>query len=133
MKAFIDGSSKGLYGYLIEKGRKRTIKDYPMTNNQAEWLALVALLLDLEPNTKIEIFSDSQIVVNQFLGHWETRNKILKDLKHICYRLVEIKELRVSLKWVSRNYNPYGKILERKVKKERKEKRKLREKMRRYG
>lgn len=78
MRAYIDGSSSGVYGYLITTPEQiqKVITDHPMTNNQAEWLALLSLLMDLEPNTKILIYSDSQIVVNQLTGLWETKNEI---------------------------------------------------------
>lgn len=130
MKAFIDGSSNGIYGYLLRK-KKRIIRDYPLTNNQAEWLAFLTLLVDLEPNSKIHVYSDSQIVVNQYYGDWETKNPNLKHLKEVCLELIKIKNLEVHLEWVRREENPFGKVLERIVRKERKAKRKLREKIER--
>lgn len=130
MKAYIDGSSNGLYGYLLNE-KQKTVKDYPMTNNQAEWLALLTLLMDLDPNTKINIYSDSQIVVNQFSGEWETKNETLKHLKEVCFLIVKTKRLKITMHWVPRERNPYGKILEKIIAKERKKRKKFREKVKR--
>lgn len=133
MKAFIDGSSNGLYGYLLENGKMKIVKDYPLSNNQAEWLALLTLIIDLEPNTEIQVFSDSQIVVNQFTEEWETRNETLKHLKGVCQLVVKIKKLKISLNWIPRIENKFGKVLEKKVRKARKNRQNLRKKWnRRY-
>jgi len=130
MKAYIDGSEKGLYGYLIRPGEKlKLVKDHPMTNNQAEWLALLTLLLDLEEETTIQVYSDSQIVVNQLKGEWETKNETLKHMKKIALMIIQTKNLNVRITWVRRNLNPFGKHLEKLLKEEKKKRKKLREKL----
>lgn len=46
------------------------------TNNDAEWLALLAALKfarEHHPHEPIVIYSDSQIIVNQFNGRWRIR------------------------------------------------------------
>lgn len=133
MRAYIDGSSKGMYGYCIpEKKKLRVINDYPMTNNQAEWLALIALLMDLEMYTQIRVLSDSQIVVNQLQETWETRNGELLYLKKVCQQIIETKELKVTMIWIPRNKNLFGKHLERIVKDERKKRKKIQKLQKEY-
>ena len=124
MRAYIDGSSKGIYGYVITTngGNRKTVRDHPMTNNQAEWLALLVLLMELENNTEITILSDSQIVVNQFTSTWETKNETLKHLKEVCLLIARTKRLKVNIGWVPRNENVYGKYLEKLVKNGKKKK-----------
>ena len=129
MRAYIDGSSKGLYGYKL-RNELKLLRDYPMSNNQAEWLALLYLLMDLEPDTKITIFSDSQIVVNQYAGLWETKDETLKHLKEVCRLVVELKRLKISLKWVCRKENEFGKYLEKLLVKERRKRKKFEKEVR---
>jgi len=133
MKAYVDGSSTGLYGYEITTPRKERslVRDHPMTNNQAEWLALVHLLMNLEPRTKLTIFSDSQIVVNQLIGAWETRDKEMRHLKGVARELIEIKELNVKMIWIPRKQNVFGWYLDKIMKHRRKKRRKRRERIRR--
>lgn len=133
IKAYVDGSSSGMYGYEIidPEPKRRIMNDYPLTNNQAEWLALLLLLMDLEPHTEIEVYSDSQIVVNQLVGNWETRNDLLKNLKAVCLLVIETKKLKVSLSWIPRKENLFGKYLEKLLRNERKKRNKLQEKIKR--
>lgn len=131
MKVYIDGSSTGLYGYLFLNGKKKVVQDYPMTNNQAEWLALLILLMDLEPNSKVSVYSDSQIVVHQYTGEWETKNETLKHLKEVCHLVANIKKLKITLHWVPRGKNSFGKLLAKIVAKNKKKRKKLSEKIKR--
>ena len=130
MRAFIDGSSNGLYGYLLMPSKKlRVIQDFPCTNNQAEWLALLTLLMDLEADTKIQIYSDSQIVVNQLTDNWQTLDEELKHLKEVCRTLIETKKLKIEISWIPRNENLFGKHLDKLVGKERRRRKKIKEEM----
>ena len=58
-----------------------------ITNNQAEYLTLIESLRwlanDLGPDaaeTSVEVWGDSQLVVNQLLGAWKVRNEGLRPL-----------------------------------------------------
>lgn len=126
MKAWIDGSGNGYYGYRLSSGKQRLIRDWDLTNNQAEWLSFLLLLLDLEENTKVHVFSDSLIVVNQYYGDWKTKNKTLRYLKTLCSSLIEIKNLEIHLEWINREENIFGKALEKIRKEEAEKTRKLR-------
>ena len=125
MEAYIDGSSIGMYGYYIpSKKKKRVVYDQPLTNNQAEWLALVVLLLDALPGECITVYSDSQIVVNQLLGEWDTKNETLVAYRKISYILIHTKDLKVGINWIPREENKFGHHLE-KLLKEKKARRKI--------
>lgn len=130
-KAWIDGSSNGRYGYLLEDGTQRIVEDYPMTNNEAEWLALLLLLTDLKAGTEIDVFSDSQIVVNQFSGEWQTNEENLQYLRGVCKLFTEIKNLDIILTWIPRDKNPMGKELDRIINRERRARAKRRERLER--
>ena len=75
------------------------------TNNVAEYRALLQALLYCQTNSikNVEIYGDSQLVVNQVNGVYKTRNKCLKDLCEMCKKLIS--ELNVSVHWVYREDN----------------------------
>ena len=127
MKAYVDGSSLGMYGYILGK-KTKIVKDHPMTNNQAEWMAVLTLLMDLEQSTAITIYSDSQIVVNQLKGEWETRNPMMKHMKEVCLQVIVVKQLKINIIWVPRKDNLCGKHLEKLLRRIRKKRKKLRSK-----
>jgi len=131
MKAYIDGSSNGRYGYLITEPHevKKIVQDHPMTNNQAEWMALIQLCMDLDPNSLINVYSDSQIVVNQFSDEWKTNDVDLLQMKRLCKDIIETKDLKVSLIWIPRNKNVFGKELERLLKQDQKERKRARKQL----
>jgi len=69
-----------------------------MTNNMAEYMALICALKWLSHRTengwssewtRLEIFSDSQLVCHQVRGSWKTKLWYLKDLKLEVLRLLE--------------------------------------------
>jgi len=120
MKVYhIDGSSLGLYGFCEVKNKKivdtHIEVDQPLTNNQAEWLALFTCLLHAPVNSRIQIFSDSQLVVNQFNGRYKVKDEDLKRIASWCRIVMKTRNLEVELKWIPRKENLFGKILEREV------------------
>jgi len=128
MRAFIDGSSMGLYGYLLMPSKKlKVVEDHPCTNNVAEWLALLTLLMDLKIDTQIKVYSDSQIVVNQLTDNWKTEDEELKHLKEVCKMLIETKKLKIDIVWIPRNSNAFGKHLDKLLSQARRRRKKLKE------
>lgn len=85
IEIFIDGASRGNPGdagigvKILQPGKEpREIKRYlgKMTNNQAEYFALIEALesaKDLK-NQPIRIFTDSQLVANQVNGLWKVKH-----------------------------------------------------------
>ena len=51
--------------------------DFPTTNNEAEYEALVAGL-DLARATSIVIYCDSQVITNQVNGDYECKGEMMK-------------------------------------------------------
>jgi ribonuclease HI len=77
------------------------------TNNEAEYMALIALLKEL--NTRginhCEIKGDNQLVVNQVNGEWEVRKAHLFPL---CAEAKSYMLKGYKLKWVTREQNQYA-------------------------
>ena len=120
-EAWVDGSSTGMYGYyLMPEKETFIIKDQPITNNQAEWLALYALILDLPQAWKGTVYSDSLLVVNQFRGQYKIKNPELLRIRDLSKTLCFQKELKLNVVWVPRELNIVGKKLDRELAKERK-------------
>ena len=117
--AWIDGSSTGMYCYRYD-GHDRVIKDQPMTNNQAEWMALYALIVDLPFSWVGKVFSDSMLVVNQFMGKYKINHPELVRIYNSCTEIIEIKNLHLTLIWKPREENRVGRRLEDELNVERK-------------
>lgn len=96
MKLFIytDGAARGnpgpsASGYLILDKDKKTVAKFSfyngeMTNNSAEYLAIIAALKkahgEYGKGAEIELYSDSELVVNQLNMNYKVRDKKLKVL-----------------------------------------------------
>lgn len=98
--------------YLDQVVRSAIKEDYgsPMTNNQAEYLALIRALSvalsnysDIEPLT-VEIRTDSRLVVEQIKKRWRCKNKKLVALRDQCWSLLsEFAEWQIQ--WNTRLVN----------------------------
>lgn len=104
----IDGGARGNpgtagAGVLIEDERGRTLLEAGyflghMTNNMAEYNALLRALVDAEKlgATVLHIFSDSELLVRQINGDYRVKNQKLVPLfKQASTRLRSLKDWRV--------------------------------------
>lgn len=99
-----------------------------ITNNQSEYLGLKSLVEWLPRNSTCVVYSDSRLVVCQLDGelslgepcHFQCHNQKLKRIKNEVEDIIEKKKLKLHLRWVPRERNKFGIILD-KIKKKRKE------------
>ena len=105
------------YAFLVKSGGRTIYSDYGIavepfsqdsTNNVAEYTALVkALQWLLEKNlgtTKVEVKSDSQLIVNQLTGDYKVKSKRIMSLyKQVL--LLKSKFQDIQIKWVPREKN----------------------------
>lgn len=86
------------------------------TNNQAEYIALYAALYYAHSDKANEfvIKSDSKLVVEQVNGNWKVKDQKLKELYDEVQKLLANirSEKKVSIKWVPREENLAGHMLE---------------------
>jgi ribonuclease HI len=87
-----DGASRGnpgdaAFAYVIARGGEPPIEEAgclgQMTNNQAEYTALVRALehaLRLGPEHRLVIKSDSELMVKQMRGEYKVKNEDLREL-----------------------------------------------------
>ena len=105
------------YAFVVKRGGRTIYSDYGVagepfsedsTNNVAEYTALVkALQWLLENNlgsTKVEIKSDSQLIVNQLRGDYKVKAKrIIRLYKQVL--LLKSKFQDIQIRWVPREKN----------------------------
>lgn len=89
---FTDGGSRGnpgpsAIGYVIYNSDNTVVKKYgnyigESTNNKAEYRALLAGMQDcVETGVKeLQVFMDSELIINQMIGKYKVKNQDLKPL-----------------------------------------------------
>jgi ribonuclease HI len=108
MKIWTDGSGKGKYGYVTDTEVVRSFDKSDITNNEAEYLAVIKALEDNHDN-EIEILFDSELMVNQLNHNYAIKNDCLRELALQVWKLAE--ERKVTYSWVPREKNRAGKFL----------------------
>lgn len=115
LKIFIDGASRGnpgpaAAGIIIFSSENKKIKEISetlglATNNQAEYLALIRALIEAQKlgAREIEVFSDSELLVNQVKGLYKVRDENLKTLFKIAVWLKS--DLKFSIHHIRREQN----------------------------
>lgn len=90
------------YGSFSIDGQIHRCEIDGATNNEAEYLTLVQALLYCRAHgiQAPQVYSDSQLVVNQVAGGWKVKKA---ELKPLCDQVRQLwRELRAGLAWVPR-------------------------------
>jgi len=111
---YVDGSggANSGYGYFVkETGESFYEKKSDLTNNQAEYLAIISALKKyINSSDEITIYSDSKNTVNQLNHEFAINNEILRNLAREAWGIIG-KFSNLSIVWVSRKENLAGKML----------------------
>jgi ribonuclease HI len=115
------------YAFVVKSDGKTIYNDYGVvgepfsndsTNNVAEYTALAKALQWLVANNliadKVEIKSDSQLIVNHLSGNYKVRAKRILPLYHRVL-LLKSKFRDVQIKWVPREKNREADMLTNKA------------------
>lgn len=108
-----DGTGSGFAWVQIGTEEQRIYRVDGLTNHAAEYRALISVLKHLARCNRARIFTDSQLVCEQFNGRWSINDPKLIRLLDRVEDLIEEKELEIDVKWIPRNENVAGKLLER--------------------
>ncbi len=110
MDIYTDGSGKtGKYAYVVDKPNKvRILQKNGITNNEAEYFAVIAALREIK-DSNINIYSDSQLVVNQLNQEYMIKEERLRKLAEEVWKLAEGRN--VTFVWIPRERNKAGKVL----------------------
>ena len=111
---YVDGAGgeKSGYGFFVkETGESFYEITSGLTNNQAEYMAIIAALKKFQDSTdKIIIFSDSKNTVNQLNHEFAINNEQLRALAQEAWLLIP-KIPNLEIKWIPRKENLAGKML----------------------
>src|SRR5216683_7663605 len=109
-----DGASRGnpgaaAYAYVINRKDESPIEEAgclgEMTNNQAEYTALVRALehaLELGIEHSLHVHSDSELMVKQMKGEYRVKNEELRGLYEQAKKLANCFQGNVSFRHVRR-------------------------------
>jgi len=114
ISVYVDGSggTKSGYGYFVkETGESFYEKKPDITNNQAEYLAIISALKKfVESNDEITIYSDSKNTVFQLNHEYAINNEQLRSLAREAWSIIA-RCSKITLTWIPRNENLAGKML----------------------
>ena len=114
ISVYVDGSggSDGGFGFFVkETGESFYEKKSEITNNQAEYLAIISALKKfVDTDNEITIFSDSKNTVNQLNHEFAINNEKLRDLARESWVIIG-KFSNLSIVWIPRKENLAGKML----------------------
>ena len=114
ISVYVDGSGgeNSGYGYFVkETGESFYEKKPNITNNQAEYMAIIAALKKfLNSNEEITIFSDSKNTIFQLNHEFAINNEQLRVLAREAWNIIG-KFSNLTLTWVPRKENLAGKML----------------------
>jgi ribonuclease HI len=117
----VNPGGHGTYGIVVEQGGEIVHKergyigeDEGITNNVAEYEALVAALEHTRaeyPDAPVTVYGDSQLVIRQLTGEYAVRSPRLRPLWQDARRLAN--QLDVEFEWVPREQNERADALSR--------------------
>ena len=111
---FVDGSGgpNGGFGFFVkETGESFYEKKPEITNNQAEYMAIISALKKfVDSDNEIIIYSDSKNTVNQLNHEFAINNEKLRDLARESWVIIG-KFSNLSIVWIPRKENLAGKML----------------------
>jgi len=110
-KIYTDGSGDGRFCWFNKtKNIYKVYKQQGITNNQAEYLAIIKALEENEAE-EIEIVSDSKLVANQLNRKWHIKDDELRKLFDKVQEIIRKKDVKVTFNWIPRKANKAGKYL----------------------
>ena len=111
---YVDGSggTKSGYGFFVKETGESFFEEKPgITNNQAEYLAIISALQKYaNSDDEIIIFSDSKNTVNQLNHEFAINNEQLRTFAREAWTLMAHFS-NLKIKWVPRSENLAGKML----------------------
>jgi ribonuclease HI len=106
-----DGKGSGFAWLREDTGERKIIRQDGLTNNQAEYRAILAALEALPPTAKAEILTDSENTCFQLKGIRRVLNPHLAELNCKIHSVIAKRRLAVGFTWVPRRENLAGKLI----------------------
>ncbi|RKW24738.1 reverse transcriptase-like protein [Candidatus Gracilibacteria bacterium] len=117
LKVFTDGGSRGNPGsagigvFITDEIGNPLEKRYKSlgikTNNEAEYIgAFYGIKRAIELGaTEIDLFMDSNLVINQLSGNWKIKKSELKELNDDILKIISDNSIKISYNWIERAKN----------------------------
>lgn len=106
-----DGKGSGFAWLRTDTGEKKVTREDGLTNNQAEYRAILSALESLSKETHAEIRSDSENTCCQLDGRRRVLDPKLADIFGRILTLIATNKLTVSFVWIPRRENLAGKLI----------------------
>ena len=114
ISVYVDGSGgpNGGFGFFVkETGESFYEKKSEITNNQAEYMAIISALKKfVDTDNEITIYSDSKNTVNQLNHEFAINNEKLRDLARESWIIIA-RFSNLLIVWIPRKENLAGKML----------------------
>ena len=114
LSVYVDGGggTDSGFGYFVkETGESFYEKKPGITNNQAEYMAIISALKKfVDTDDEITIYSDSKNTVSQLNHDFAINNEHLKELAREAWPIIA-KFSNLKITWVPRSENLAGKML----------------------
>jgi len=106
-----DGKGSGI-AWIREDTKERVVERIDgLSNNDAEYRAVISALKRLPNGSHVEILADSLLVVSQTKGEYRICDPKLVRLASELKTVVERKRLHFTITWIPREDNLAGKLL----------------------
>lgn len=106
-----NGKGSGFAWLRQDKSAKKIFREDGLTNNQAEYRAILSALEFLPKGTNAEILTDSENTCCQLNGQRRVLNPKLAEIYQQIQDLIEKNRLTVSFAWIPRRENLAGKLI----------------------
>jgi ribonuclease HI len=106
-----DGKGSGFAWFSEETGKWHRESIEGLSNNEAEYKAVISVLKEVSKNSALEALTDSLLVVSQLKGEYRIRDAKLEKLATEVKTIVAGKKLDLKLTWIPRKENRAGKLL----------------------
>ena len=114
INVYVDGSggANSGYGYFVKETGESSYEKKPnLTNNQAEYLAIINVLKKfVNSDDEIIIFSDSKNTISQLNHEFAINNEQLRVLAQEAWPIMG-KFSNLTLTWIPRKENLAGKMM----------------------
>ena len=107
----LDGKGSGVAWYREDTHEKLVTRIDGLTNNQAEYKAILSALEHLSPGDLAQILTDSENTCCQLNGTRRVLEPQLSKLYEQIQAVLKRKRLRIEFVWVPRRENLAGKLL----------------------
>jgi ribonuclease HI len=106
-----DGKGSGFAWVRPDTGEKHVEQLDGLTNNQAEYRAVLAAVDTLSEGSAAQLLTDSQLICFQITGKYKVYQPELAQLLSEVHALIRKKSLKIDFQWIPRERNLAGKLV----------------------